>query len=194
MLRSHKCLFLVAILGTLISGCTTPKSFLDPGYPKVTYDDVKKRTDPLRLKLMTEFRRNGKHLPQVDVTLQDHVERLLRASGVIIPAPDGPDGEINIVLNDTIDPATALTTGQGTALALGLAEPVATDKYNMDVTLTRDGKTRGQYSARHAVHSISDKAVLPAGLEGLPPLTAFSRALDQMLLYALQQMQKNGEL
>lgn len=196
MLRSHKCLLLVAILGTFVSGCafTTPKSFLDPGFPKVTYDEVKKRTDPLRLKIATEFRRNGKHLPQADVTLQDHAERLLRASGVVTPATDGPDGEITIVMNDIIDPATVMTKGQETALVLGLTEPVATDEYEMEVTVTRNGKTTGKHSAQHAVHSISGNATLPAGLEALPPHTAFDRVFDQMLLYTLKQMQKNGEL
>lgn len=194
MLRLHKSLLLVVILGAFTSGCTTPKSFLDPGFPKVTYDDVKKRTDPLRLKLTTEFRRNGEHIPKADVIVQDHAERLLRAVVVITPTADGPDGAIKIVLNDTIDPATAMEKGKGTAFALGLTEPVASDEYDMHVTVTRNGKTTRKYSAQHTVHSISDTAVLPAGLEGLPPNTAFGLAFDQMLLSALQQMQKNGDL
>jgi hypothetical protein len=167
---------------------------VDPGFQKVTYDDVKRLPEPLRLKLAVEFQRNGQHLPKADSTIQDRAETVLRASGVITPTADGPDGDIRIVVNNVSDKGTAIAKGIGTGLTFGLATSTVTDSYEMDVMINSKGKTAEKRGIRHAMHTTVGSALLPEGAEALPPSTAFGRVFEQMLLYALKEMQNNSEL
>ena len=194
MSRSHLLILTVLVFGLTLSGCISANSIVDPGFPKVTYDDVKKRAEPLRLKLAVEFQRNGEHLPKADSTIQDHADRVLRASGVITPTADGPDGEIRIVMNNTGDRGTALAKGFGTGLTFGFATSTVTDVYEMDVTVNSKGKTTEKRGIRHALHTTVGNSLLPVGADALPLSTAFGRVFDQMLLYALREMQNTGDL
>jgi len=194
MHRVHSLMLAVVVIGLTLSGCMSAKSMVDPGFPKVTYDDVKKRAEPLRLKLAVEFQRNGEHIPKVDSTIQDQADRVLRASGVITPTVDGPDGDIRIVMNNVADKGTAVAKGIGTGLTLGLATSTVTDAYEMDVTVNSNGKTAEKRGIRHALHTTVGNSMLPEGAEALPPSTAFGRVFEQMLLQALRDMQNNGEL
>lgn len=194
MSRSNVFMIAVVVFGFTLSGCISAHSMVDPGFPKVTYDDVKRRAEPLRLKLTVEFQRDGEHLPKVDSTVQDHAERVLRASGVITPTADGPDGDIRIVMNNIADKGTAIAKGIGTGLTFGLATSTVTDSYEMDVMVNAKGKTIQKQGIRHALHTTIGNALLPEGAEALPPQTAFGRVFDQMLLYALREMQNAGDL
>lgn len=103
MFNPLKSVVLLAIVTFGIGGCMSPKSFVDPAYPKVSYDQITKRQSPLRLNLTVEFQRNGEHLPKVDSTLRDNTERVLRASGVIVPVSDASEGQIRVVVNNIAD-------------------------------------------------------------------------------------------
>jgi hypothetical protein len=161
MFRSHVLILAVVVFSLTLSGCISAQSMVDPGFPKVTYDDVKKRPEPLRLNLAVEFQRNGEHQPKVDSTIQDHAERVLRASGVITPTTDGPDGDIRIVMNHIADKGTAVAKGIGTGLTFGLATSTVTDSYEMDVMVNAKGKTAQKRGIRHALHTTVGNAALP---------------------------------
>lgn len=93
----------LALLGLLLTGCISPKTFIDPTFPKVSYEDIKKRDEPLLLKLVVEFQRNGTAYPRADGTLKENAERVLRTSGVVTPLNDAGSGEIKIVMNNIAD-------------------------------------------------------------------------------------------
>jgi hypothetical protein len=207
MSRSNVLMIAVVVFGFALSGCSSVHSMVDPGFPKVTYDDVKRRAEPLRLKLAAEFQHDGEHFPKADSTLLDHAERVLRASGVITPTADGPDGDIRIVMNTMGDKGMAIAKGIGTGLTLGLVPSTVTDSYEMDVMINAKGKTIQKQGIRLALHTTiglqpdrvkhfdaAHNALLPEGAEEMPLLTAFGRVFDQMLLYALREMQNAGEL
>jgi len=194
MFRASFRVIAVVVFALTLSGCISARSMVDPGFQKVTYDDVKRRSEPLRLKLAVEFQRNGEHFPKVDSTIQDQAERVLRASGVITPTADGPDGDIRVVVNNIADKGTAIAKGIGTGLTFGLAASVVTDSYEMDVMVNSKGKTAEKRGIRHAIHTTVGNALLPEAAEAMPPSTAFGRVFEQMLLYALREMQNNGEL
>ena len=127
-------------------------------------------------------------------TLRDSVERVVRASGLIVPTPDSASGEIHVVLNNSTDKAAAAAKGFGTGLTFGLVGSTVTDLYEMEVTMTANGKTFHKSGIRHALHSAVGNASLPEGLEPVPPATAFNRIVEQMLLNALKDFQESGGL
>jgi hypothetical protein len=195
-MTSNRALFIIAtgIAVFVLSGCISPRSFVDPTYPKVTYEELKKRDQQLRLKVVAEFQRNGQHFPKVDPALRDNVERVLRGSGLIVPAENGPDGEIKVIMNNIADTGAAAVKGAGSGLTLGLVGTTVTDNYEMDVIITANGKTVRRSQIKHALHTAIGNTTIPESLETMPPNTAFERVLEQSLLRVLKEMQQSGEL
>jgi hypothetical protein len=194
MFNPLKSFLLLAILAFGISGCMSQKSFVDPTYPKVSYDQITKRQSPLRLNLSVEFRRNGEHFPTVDSTLRDNTERVLRASGVIVPVSDIAEGQIKVVVNNIADMGGAVAKGFGTGLTFGLVGATVMDAYEMSLAITANGKTVERVAVKHALHTAIGNAAVPEGLETMPVNAAFERVLEQMLLRVLQDIQSKGEL
>ena len=177
-----------------LTGCLTPKSFVDPSFPKVTYEDLKRRPEPLRLKVDVEFQRMGERFLRAETLLKDNTERILRASGIIVPAADQGEGAIRVVVNNTGDVGEARAKGFGTGLTFGAVGNTVTDRYEMSVTIVASGKTVTKTGIKHAIHTAIGNTETPPGLEVMLPNVAFERALEQMLLRALQEMQQNGDL
>ncbi len=184
---------LLALFSFSLAGCMSPKSFVDPTYPKVSYDVVKKRPTSLRLKLIVEFQRDGEHFPKVDSTLRDNAERVLRASGVIAPVSDEGEGTIKIVVNNIVEKGAA-AKGFGTGLTFGLAGTTVTDAYEMTISITANGKTIERTAIKHALHTAIGNTTIPDVIETMPTNIAFNRVLEQLILRALRDMQGTGEL
>lgn len=183
-----------ACLCFILSGCFTPKSFVDPSVPKLSYDSLEKRQEPLKLKITAEFQRNSKPLPRADATLKDNTERILRGTGVIVPASDDGAGSIKVTLNNVADMGAAAAKGAGVGLTFGLAGTTVMDAYELTVSVNVNGKTFTHTAIKHAIYTAIGNTSLPPGIEGIPPNVAFERALEQMLLKAIVDMQKSGEL
>ena len=49
----------VVLCSSALIGCVSPRSFVDPSVPKLSYEDLRKRAEPLKLKVDVEFQRNG---------------------------------------------------------------------------------------------------------------------------------------
>lgn len=182
------------LFSVALAGCSSPKSFVDPSVAKVSYEDVKRRAEPLKLKLLVEFQRNGEHLPKVDPTLRDNTERVLRGTGVVVVANEQSVGEIKVVVNNIADMAAARAKGFGTGLTFGLAGSTVTDAYEMSISITANGKTVSRTGVKHSLFTIVGRGEVPAGSESIPPNVAFERVLEQMILRALHEMQSTGEL
>lgn len=194
MFKLPKSVVLLVAASFSIGGCMSPKSFVDPTYPKVSYDQIKKKQSPLRLNLVVEFQRNGEHIPKVDSTLRDNTERILRASGVIVPSSDGGEGQVKVVVNNIADRGAAAAKGFGTGLTFGLVGTTVTDAYEMTISITVNGKTVERTAVKHALHTAIGNTAIPDGLETMPPNTAFVRVLEQMILRVLKDIQSTGEL
>lgn len=193
MPRPH--IALAALLSSVVlAGCISTKSFIDPSVPKVSYEDLEKRAEPLRLKLLVQFQRMGQPFPKADSTLRDDAERVLRGTGLVVPVNDQAIGEISITVNNTGDLGTTVAKGIGSGLTLGLVGTTVMDAYEMSIAITINGKTVSRTAVKHAIYTSVGNTTLPAGVEVVPPNVAFGRVLEQMLLRALQDMQKSGEL
>jgi hypothetical protein len=186
---------LAATLSCLpLTGCISSKSFVDPSVPKLSYDDLTKKSEPLKLKLSVEFQRNGVPYPRADSTLKDNTERILRGTGVITPAESQTVGEIKVTVNNIADTGSAAAKGVGTGLTFGLAGSTVMDAYEMTISITANGKTINRTAIKHALYTAIGNTSLPPGIETVPPNVAFGRVLEQMILRALQDMQATGEL
>lgn len=194
MISKMKFIILYTIFSLTIAGCISPKSFVDPTYPKVSYDEVKRKETPLRLILLTEFQRNGEHLTKVDSILRDNTERVLRTSGVITPVVSDGEGQIKVIVNNVGDKGAAAAKGFGTGLTFGLVGTSVTDAYEMTVSITVNGKTVERTAIKHALHTAIGNTSVPDGMETMPINAAFERVLEQMILRVLRDMQATGEL
>jgi len=188
-------LMLLSMTGLMLSGCMSPRSYMDPGFPKMSYEQINRRNEPLKLKLTAEFQRNGAHYEKADSTLKDNSERILRGTGVITPSAEPVDGEINIVCNNVGDLGSAAAKGIGIGLTFGAIGNTVTDGYELSVSIkTKDGKTINRSEIKHALHTAIGNTSVPEGVETVLPNVAFERVLEQMLLKAISDMQESGEL
>jgi hypothetical protein len=176
----------------LLTGCVSPKSFVDTTYPKLTYEQIEKKAAPLKLAVTAQFQRNGNPLPAAETALKDNVERVLRASGVVVPTSGGAEGRIHVVVNNIADVAAAAGKGFGTGLTFGLVGSTVTDAYEMAVTITIGEITFQRTSVKHAIHTAIGNTTIPVGIETVTPQVAFERVLEQMLLRVLKDYQSVG--
>lgn len=191
-LRYFKIVFLLAI-SVALTACMSTKSFLDPSFPKISYEELNKPLQPKKLRVTAEFQRNGEHLEKVDKAISDSAERVLRASGLAIPGGDSADGTIHVVLNNIADMGGAARKGFGTGLTFGLAGSVVTDAYEMQVTINVGGKAFTRTAVKHALHSAIGRTEIPEGIETMPVQAAFERVFEQMLLRVLKEYQSSPE-
>lgn len=192
-MKSKVLMLLVAIsISSFSSGCVSSKSFVDPTFGKVTYNDLEPPANPHRLNITAEFQRNGVHLPEVDSELYGHVERVLRASRFAVPAQGESESKIYVVVNNIADLEKARAMGFGTGLTFGAAGSWVTDYYEMKVELVLGETTFNKSGYKHQLHTtIGNKK----GPEGVPPVTAaagFATIVEQLLLNFLSDLYKEG--
>ncbi len=183
-----------------LMGCASPRSFLGASLPVVKYEDVQKRSAPLRLRLTVEFQRNGSHFPQGDIPLRDYAAQILTDAGVISPIDvisavnDQGEGTVKVVLNNIADNDTVAAEESGSGLPRWMVGKVITDAYEMSISVTTHGKTTSRKGIKHAFHTVVGNIDIPEGIETFPSDEAFGRMLRQMILRALRDMQKSQEL
>jgi hypothetical protein len=178
-----------------LGGCATPsKSFLGGSFPVISYEDIKKPNRPLRLNLAVEFQRNGEPFSKGDVPLKDYASQILRESGVINPVEDQEEGEVKVVLNNVADRSTVAAEQAGARHPLWMIGTTITDAYELSMFITMQGKTISRTGIKHAVHTALGNINIPDYIKTFPHDQAFGKVLKQMILRALQDMQKSGEL
>lgn len=175
----------------MLAACTSTRSFVDPTFPKMSYDDIQKSQSVKKLKLTVEFQRNGERFEKAEPLLKDSTERVLRASGLVLPDAQGTDGTIHVVVNNLADIGGAVGKGIGTGLTFGLAGSTVTDAYEMQLNITAGGKTFTRSDVKHALHTAIGRTQTPDGLETMPSNVAFERVLEQMLLRVLKEYQSS---
>lgn len=186
---------LTLLFATALTGCISPKTYVDPAYSKATYNDIKAVSDPYASNLVIEFQRNGEHFQRADKELRKHVERVLQQSGVITLGPDTSPYSLKVVVNNIADMGDAAAKGFATGLTFGAAGTLVTDYYEATFEFTdKDGKAHtGSY--KHALHTTIGNQDAPfENVQSVTPAGAFGIALEQMLLNFLKEMQDQGVL
>ncbi len=178
-----------------MTGCISSKSYVDPSFGKATYDDIQKVETQHAMLVDIEFQRNGEAFPDANAEVRSHVERTLRASGVITPALDGTPKRIKVTVNNVADLGEAAAKGFGTGLTFGAVGTLVTDYYEVSITYTdEDGElTTKEY--KHALHTtIGNKGAPFENAEPMSPASAFGVIVEQVLLNFIQEMQQEGKL
>lgn len=198
---SRRVILTSVIVSFALMGCASqPVSFLGASFPRLAYKDIKKRATPLRLQLIVEFQRNGESFPKGDIPLRDYAAQILVDTGVISPidvvsaVDDHGEGTVNIVLNNVADSGTVAAEESGPKVPLWMLGKTITDAYEMSMSITTEGNTISRTGIKHAFHTVIGNMEIPDGIETFPSNEAFGRMLRQMILRALEDMQKSGEL
>jgi hypothetical protein len=178
-------------LALILTGCASTKSFVDPSFPKVSYEELQKQPSPLKLSLTTQFQRNGVPFPEVDPALKENIERVLRVSGLVSPVKEGAEGQIRVVVNNIADTGAAWSKGMEAGMTFGASSATVLDAYEMSVTITVGAKTFTRTAVRHAIQTVIGSSATPQGLEIVSPSLAFERVLEQMTLRVLKEYQAN---
>jgi len=182
------------LLSLFLFGCATPKSFVDKRYSSAKYSDIVKKAEPYKLKFTVMFQRNGENFPQVNAELLGHVERTLRATGVIVPASDAADGEITIVMNNIADMQQAYAKGFATGLTFGIAESTVTDFYEMKATIKLNNQTAYHQNYKHAIHTTVGSSSMESHPGAISPTAAFGKVMEDLLLNFVRDSQQSGIL
>jgi hypothetical protein len=175
-----------------VFGCAKTKSYVNTGN-RATYEDIMRRTDPYKVKIIAEFQRNGEHLPKVDAEVQGHVERVVRGSGFIIPASEDTAGELKVIINNVADVGKAAAKGLGTGMTFGLAGSAVIDHYEMEANLSLDGKAFAKNDYKHEIYTTVGVRKAPEGLEQMTLSAAFAKVVEQLLLDFLRDVQNSGQ-
>ena len=95
---------LALIVGSICTGCISAKTYVDPKFRKVTYQDIKRSDQLLPVTIAVEFQVNGKPgSKQQDVIVSRKVLRVLAATKVFVEANSTNTmhaGNLKITVND----------------------------------------------------------------------------------------------
>jgi hypothetical protein len=179
------------VLVLLLTGCMMPQSYVDPAYSGVSYNDIKRRSEPYRLEIITEFQQNGEHFPKGDQLLKSHVERIVRATAFAIPVTENAEGVLRIVVNNFGDKGEAAAKGFGTGLTLGLIGSTVTDYYEMQAEFRLEDKTVREDKYQHAIHTTIGNKSGPPGLEPKSTMEAFDDVLEDLILRFINDIEES---
>lgn len=177
---------------SLLSGCLTMKSYVDPALPVVGKGDIVAPASPQAVQVAFEFHTNGSVNASVTSTLKPRVIAVASESGlfsaVTATASDGPGAGLLTVTIDNV-PLTdnAAAKGFGTGLTLGAVGSQVTDGYTCKATYTRNGVTT-EVSAKHALHTTIGNHSGPDGLTPMTPQQAVEQVIDQLVWNSLKQL------
>ena len=186
---------LVALLSLLLVGCLSSKTYVDPNFSTATYDDVNPVVEKYQSLISIEFQRNGKPLPSVNPEVRGHVERTLRATGVIAPSVKETNISIKVIVNNVADLVGASTKGFGTGLTFGAAGSLVTDYYVISITFDDGNGTTVTENYQHALHTtIGNKSAPFNNIQSTTPSAGFGTIVEQALLNFIKDMQTKGLL
>lgn len=183
----------ICMISVVLGGCISSKSYIDPKYSGIDYSEIKSVKSQYGARIDIEFQRNGEHLAAVDSELRSNVERIFRASGVVLPSDEG-DLSIKIICNNIADLAAARAKGFGTGLTFGAAGTAVTDFYQVTIEF-KNGDEVVVKNYEHAIHTtIGNKAAPVQGVEPTSLGNAFSGVVEDVILQFLKEMQANNIL
>lgn len=186
---------LTLVVSSLLQGCISTHSYVDPQFHHANYGDLFRVQPPYALSVEVEFQRNQVAQPSVDRTLLDSINRSLRASGVVVPyeGNGSADGAIRFTVDNLAGVGGAAAKGFGTGLTFGLVGSHVADGYEMTARLTR-GDSVLERKYQHVIYTTVGNASGPPGSPAVPLGTAFNQVIDDMVLNFLKDMQSEGHL
>jgi hypothetical protein len=194
--RCHLHVAFLSLL-TLVSGCFSPKTYLDPQFRKVSYGGLTQAEHPRAVVVDVQFQFNGQEKQQTVPYLHDRVTKVLRRSKLFYETNNysGPTARMKIVINNFGSVGSAIGKGLGTGLSLGLIGSDVVDGYEMAAAYTPpEGGVSLVKNYKHELHTTIGLQKAPAGLEPVNLAVAFDEILEDMLLNFLSDLQREKVL
>lgn len=186
----------IVIATTLVlSGCISPKIYVDPSFAKASYSDIKSVSEKHAINLVTEFQRNGKHFARADQELRDNTIRVLRATGVVDFDKPSSGVTLKVIINNVADTSKAAAKGFATGLTFGAVGSSVADFYEVTIEYTEGDAPVQTFNYKHAIHTTIGNADAP--VENVAPTTAanaFAKVVEDSLLNFINDIQKAGKL
>jgi uncharacterized lipoprotein YajG len=179
----------------VLTGCISPKTYVNPNFGKTSYNDIKSVANRYNAEVQVEFQRNGKSLPAVNDEVRNHVERTLRATGVIVPSLDESAYSIKVTVNNIADMSDAAAKGFGTGLTFGAVGTTVVDYYEVEIVYTDNKGNNLSKNYKHALHTTIGNEDAP--FMNVAPTTtadAFGTVVEEVLLNFIADMQRDGKL
>ncbi len=179
---------------TLLSGCISMKSYVDPAFGTASYEDIRPVNKRHDARVVVEFQRNGEVFDRAQAEAENAVVRSLRATGVINPVAEG-DIALRVVVNNIADMGEAATKGFGTGLTFGLAGSVVTDYYEISIQFTDVNGATVTHDYKHAIHTtVGNRAAPMENVEPTSPADGFATIIEETILNFIKDMQDKGLL
>ena len=186
---------LLLSIALLCVGCISPKSYVDPKLPKVSYESLSLRTTPAVLVLKANFQRNGEDKPKLDSLVQNKATLVLRASrqfSTVQSEPSSGSDSLIMTINNVANMGTAVGKGIGTGLTFGLAGSLVTDGYEIKAVFTPSGGKEVTKSYTHAIHTTIGNHKGPEGLQSMTTSEAFDKVVEEVVLKLLSDLKGDG--
>jgi len=187
----------VALLSVSLTGCLSVKSYVDPTLPKVDYASLKPAENKHPVQLLYEFQNQGAVNANAVKLTQGTAVDVLKKSNLfseVAVAPATADYKLFVTINNVPVTKDAAAKGFATGLTFGLAGNTVTDGYECKVTYQAPGKTAVSKDYKHALHSTIGNASGPAGLQPYKPEDAARKIVEDLMLNALNDLDKEGAL
>lgn len=189
-----RCLFapVVAAIAVLLSGCISPRMFVDPTLGDVPAAERTAVANPRPVQFIFEFRTKGAANAQATSQLRTQMTEIVRTSGLFSEVSSAPvsGGAILAVTIDNIPQEDAFSRGFGTGLTFGLVGTTVTDFYEANARYSPGGgagELRAQ--ARHAIHTQIGATAAPANMvQAANPEAAARTAMRQILEHLIYDL------
>jgi hypothetical protein len=177
------------------SGCVSTNAYVENGHDKADFRELQPRNPPTPVRVLVEFQVNGAPRPAVDQAVSNEVVRVLQHTRVLLPVSGDPGVTLKVVVNDVADLDALRKQGLVTGLTEGLSGTIARDEYHFTYTLqASDGSKPPQTGLyRHAMITVSGRAVPPSYGQPHPSDVAFSIIVKQSVLEFLSDIEGVNE-
>jgi hypothetical protein len=176
----------------MTAGCVAPKSYLDPQFRGVKYQDIRAPLEPIPVQLTVVGELNGKVHQRASKSWRAYVEKVLASSRVFVVDNASTNASVAIRINNVADIRNAAGKGFMTGFTFGAVGTAVTDGYIMTAQYTRKGGDVFESTHRHAIHSFLGNAKPPAGISLMPLADAPPLVAEDMVLHFLKELERCG--
>ena len=178
----------IAIAATVLTGCLTTTSYVDPKFADIDYSAIQKSESLTPVKIEVDFERNGEDFKKGNSLVTTVVTDVLAKSGVY-EIDETSDNTLFVRVNNVADMDEAMKQGFKTGLTFGASGTTVSDLYEIEIAYTGEGgEMSKEYS--HALHTTIGNEEAPfANVTGQKPQAAFDSMLEDVLLTFIKDNQ-----
>lgn len=180
---------LLVLVLAVAAGCVSmvgERNYVEPSPVTTRYEDLSRPEQPLLLRISVIQTYDGRsYAIDPDSPMRARVVRVLRESGFVRSSHAGEDGSIEVTVNDA--PAKRLREGRGPGWH-------AREVLELSVVISTGGRTATRNYERAILRYRGDAREAAGLTERVGPGEAIDIVVEQMLLRALLDFQREGVL